>query len=76
MWSISEIYFPVSDKDCLFKTACRIVSIRNMGKAAFISIQGNEKRLQLYISNKNNNIDSDQIEKLFDDILKKKLDIT
>ena len=41
----------------LYSTAGRIVSIRNMGKAAFINIQSDDDRLQLYMSNKNLDMD-------------------
>lgn len=43
----------------LVSVAGRIVSIRKMGKALFINIQGEYDRLQCYVSNKNMDIDDE-----------------
>ena len=48
--------------------AGRIVSLRQMGKAMFINIQGNVDRLQCYISNKNMDIDEETYKCLIDNI--------
>ena len=44
----------------------RIVSLRNMGKAAFLNIQSNSKRLQCYLSNKNTKIEENKYTILLD----------
>ena len=45
--------------NALVSIAGRIVSIRQMGKALFINIQGEYDRLQCYVSNKNMDINED-----------------
>ena len=49
-------------------TAARIVSIRNMGKALFVNIQGEYERLQCYISNKNIGEDDDRYKILINNL--------
>ena len=46
----------------------RIVSLRQMGKALFIHIQGKKNRLQCYISNKNINMDEELYKVLINNI--------
>ena len=48
--------------------AGRVVSLRNMGKAAFFNIQGNFKRIQCYLSNKNINMKDNEYNTLLDNI--------
>ena len=48
--------------------AGRVVSIRDMGKALFLNIQGDIKRIQCYVSNKNMEIQEDDYKVLIQNI--------
>ena len=52
----------------LVSVAARIVSIRKMGKALFINIQGEYDRLQCYVSNKNMDIKEESYMTLINNI--------
>ena len=52
----------------IISIAGRIVSLRQMGKALFINIQGDIDRLQCYISNKNMEIDEETYKTLINNI--------
>ena len=49
-------------------TTGRIISLRNMGKAAFFNIQGNFKKVQCYLSHKNVNQDEEEYNILLNSI--------
>ena len=52
----------------IISIAGRIVSLRQMGKALFINIQGDMNRLQCYISNKNMEVDEETYKILINNI--------
>ena len=56
------------NSDKVVSVSGRIVSLRNMGKAAFLNIQGNYKRIQCYLSNKNLNLDENKYSVILDSI--------
>ena len=58
----------LADKNIAISLAGRIVSLRNMGKAAFLNIQGNFKRIQCYLSNKNTNFEEKKYSVLLDSV--------
>ena len=56
------------DSEEIVSIVGRIVSLRQMGKALFIHIQGKEDRLQCYISNKNMDMDEELYKTLISNI--------
>tara|TARA_Y100001968_G_scaffold329924_1_gene380415 strand:+ start:23 stop:1522 length:1500 start_codon:yes stop_codon:yes gene_type:complete len=58
----------LAEKNIEVSISGRIVSLRNMGKAAFLNIQGEFQRIQCYLSNKNTNIDDVKYSILLDSI--------
>ena len=56
------------EQDVEISTSGRVVSIRNMGKAAFLNIQGEFQRIQCYLSNKNTNLDDGEYLTLIDNL--------
>ena len=58
----------LAGKDTIISSTGRIVSLRNMGKAAFLNIQGASKRIQCYLSNKNANLEESKYAILLDSL--------
>ena len=57
------------DSNKIISIVGRIVSLRQMGKALFIHIQGKKNRLQCYISNKNINMDEELYKVLINSLI-------